>query len=189
MSSFSGNSSQAVGSSPRSREVSPRLTPLPEQLEAADSDASHQALDQWDAPIEAKQADQIREYELSAMQHSEGNQPFANSMPSAALHSQGTTPNPTQRQGRTASTHQPVFCNPEGSHSSHQSEPRSALHHKLPSQEAALDEAFPTIRKITPVGSPEKETLHGGVLYAPPVPADLAGASTDSQVLPSLTSP
>lgn len=184
LSSFSGNSSQAVGSSPRSCEVSPRMTPLPEQLEPADSSAFHQALNQWDAPVDTKQAEQVREYELSAMEHAEGNQNLSNSM-RPTLYNQATTSSPIRQHAGTASIDQPGFHSPAGSHSSNQSEPRSALHHKLPSQEAALDEGFPAIRKITPVGSPEKETLHGGASFANPLPADQADASHDSQVLPS----
>ncbi|KAL3137819.1 hypothetical protein ABBQ38_005075 [Trebouxia sp. C0009 RCD-2024] len=181
LSSFSGNSSQAVGSSPRSCEVSPRMTPLPEQLEPADSSAFHQALNQWDAPVDTKQAEQVREYELSAMEHAEGNQNLSNSM-RPTLYNQATTSSPIRQHAGTASIDQPGFHSPAGSHSSNQSEPRSALHHKLPSQEAALDEGFPAIRKITPVGSPEKETLHGGASFANPLPADQADASHDSQV-------
>lgn len=183
LSSFSGNSSQAVGSSPRSCEVSPRLTPLPEQLEPADSSTFHQALNQWDAPVGTKQAEQVREYELAAMEHAEGNQHLSNSMPAASLHNQAITSSPIRQHAGTASLDQPVFHTPAGSRSSDQSGPCSGLDHKLPSQEAALDEGFPAIRKITPVGSPEKETLHGVASFANPLPADQADTLLDSQVL------
>lgn len=190
MSSFSGNSSQAVGSSPRSSEVSPRITPLPEQLEPADSSSFQQALNQWDdAPVKGQQTDWVREYELSAMRHSEGTQHLSSSTPADAPHHQATAcTHSTQRHGRTASTDQSVFHTPEGSpQSSNRSEPRSSLDRKLLSQQAALDEAFPTIRKITPVGSPEQETLHGGVSFANSLQADQAHAPINSQVLTSPT--
>lgn len=156
------------------------MTPLPEQLESADSNSVQQALSQWDAaPVGHQQVDQVREYELSAMQHSEGTQHLSDSTPAAAPHNQATT-----RHGRTASTDQPVFHTPKHSpQTSDQSEACSSLAHKLPSQEAALDEAFPTIRKITPVGSPDKETVHGGASLANPLQSDQTHAGNKTQVL------
>lgn len=169
--------------------MSPRLTPLPEQLEPADSSKCQQALDHWDdAPVEAKQAHRVREYELSAMKDSDSTPQCSNSTFAAAPHNQVTAfSNSIQRHSRTASTEQPAFHTPEGSRSCNQSQPCSALGHKLPSQEeSVLDEAFPTIRKITPVGSPETdETLHGHFSCANPLQADQAYASHDSQVISS----
>lgn len=161
------------------------MTPLPEQLESADSNNTQQALSQWDAaPAGHQQVDQVREYELSAMQHSEGTQHLSDSTPATAPHNQALTPtHSTPRHGRTASTDQPVFHSPTYSpQTSDQSEAWSSLAHKLLSQEVALGEAFPTIRKITPVGSPDNETLHGGVSLANPL-QDQTHAGTKSQVL------
>ena len=161
------------------------MTPLPEQLESADSNNIQQALSQWDAaPVTHQQVDQVREYELSAMQPSEGTQQLSNSTPASAPYSQAASPtHSTPRHGRNASTDQPVFHSPKHApHSSDQAEACSSLAHKLPSQEAALDEAFPTIRKITPVGSPDKETLHGGVSLANLLQADQTYAGNKSQV-------
>lgn len=161
------------------------MTPLPAQLEPADS-SFQQALNQWDdAPLTDQQADRVREYELSAMKHSEGTQHLSSSTPAAGPHNQAAAcTHSSQRHGRTASMDLPAFHPPEGSQPADQSEPRSSLDHRLPSQEAALDEAFPTIRKITPVGSPEEETLHGGVN---PLQAAQAHALNNSQVLTPLT--
>ena len=186
LSSFSGNSSQAIGSSPRSSEPSPRLTPLPEQLESADSAASQQALDRWDhSPGTSSQKDPVREYELSVMDRAEGTQHLPNNMPAAALLNQTDTPSsPSQRHARNSSVDQQDFHTPKGSPGS-QSELDSALFYKVPTQEAAVDELFPSIRKITPMGSPEDDTLHASPLLAelmadnPPHSPD-----TDSQVLP-----
>lgn len=169
--------------------MSPRVTPLPEQLEPADS-SFQQALNQWDdAPLTDQHADQVREYELSAMKHPEGTQHLSSSTPAAAPHNQATAcTHSSQRHGRTAFRDQPAFHPPEGSpQPSDQSGPCSSLDHRLPSQEAALDEAFPTIRKITPVGSPEEETLHGGVSSANPLQAAQAHALNNSQVSTPLT--
>lgn len=162
------------------------MTPLPEQLESANSNNIQQALSQWDAaPVGHPQVDQVREYELSAMQHSEGTQQLSDSTPAAASHNQATTPtHSTLQHGSNASTDQPVFHSPNHSpQTSDQSETYSSLAHKLPSQEAALDEAFPTIRKITLVGSPDKETLHGGVSLANLLQADQTYVGNESQVL------
>ena len=165
------------------------MTPLPEQLEPADSSSFQQALHQWDeAPVRDQQADRVHEYELSAMRHSEGTQHLASSKPAAAPYNQAVTcTHYPQQHARIASMDQPVFHTPEGSpQPSNESEPCSSLDHKLPNQDAALDEAFPTIRKITPVGSPEKETLHGGDSSANSLQADQAHGLSSSQVLLSL---
>lgn len=165
--------------------MSPKMTPLPEQLESADRNNIQQALSQWDAaPVTHQQVDQVREYELSAMQHSEGTPQLSNSTPASAPHNQAASPtHSTPRHGGNASTDQPVFHSLQHSpQSSDKSETYSSLAHKLPSQEAALDEAFPTIRKITPVGSPDKETLHGSVSLANLLQPDQTYAGNKSQV-------
>lgn len=159
LSSFSGNSSVAVASSPRSSEVSPRLTPLPEQLESADSASSEQALNQWnEAPPGARKAKRVREYEMAVMDHPDTTQHSPDNMPAAALLDPGESDLPTNEQHPTDPlTAQTTFYAPDGSPNTDDSEPLSSLTHKLPSQEAALDDAFPSIRKITPVGSPDDD--------------------------------
>ena len=105
------------------------------------------------------------------MDHPEGTHHLPNNVSAAALlNNPDVLSDSAQNHARTSSAEQPdLFHTPEGSPGSSHSELGSALSHKLPSQEAALDEFFPSIRKITPAGSPEDETLHAGPLCADPL--------------------
>ena len=151
LSSFSGNSSVEFVPSPRSCEASPRLIPLAEP-ESRDADGSQQGLIYWNEdPQQVRQAKQVHEHEMAFMGR-------PHSMPAATLPGSKKVASPESHQHITDShTAQPIFQTSSSPPESDASEQKSSLTHKLLSQEAALDDAFPSIRKITPHGSPGEE--------------------------------
>ncbi len=159
LSSFSGNSSVAVASSPPSSEVSPGLlTPLPEQLESADSAGSEQALNQWNNSSQGRRrARHVREYEMAVMDNPDTMPHLSDRMPASTS---------TGQQATDALSSLPVFH--ASSSDPNTSDDQSSLSQRLPSQEAALNNAFPSIRKITPTGSPEdvESPLQGSYPHA-----------------------
>ena len=185
LSSFSGNSSLAVTSSPRDSKLSPALTPLPEQLEPEDSDPSQHALQQWsEAPQSVhRQPKRVREYELSAMDHQDSTQHLSSSMPEAPSHSQGHAPSPVtnqQQQTHPLAEHA-SFHTPDNTPNSAASDLQPSMGHQLRSHEAILDDMFPSIRKITPIGSEDEDEP------ANASQASLHSATQTHQVIDSLS--
>lgn len=158
LSSFSGNSSVAVASSPPSSEAPGLLTPLPEQLESADSAGSEQALNQWsNSPQGRRRARHVREYEMAVMDNPDNTPQLPDRMPAST---------PTGQQATDSQSSSPVFHT--SSSGPNTCNDQSSLSQRLPSQEAALNDAFPSIRKITPTGSPEdvESPLQGSYPHA-----------------------
>lgn len=158
LSSFSGNSSVAVASSLPSSEAPGLLTPLPEQLESADSAGSEQALNQWSkSPQGRRRARHVREYEMAVMDNPDTMPQLPDRMPAST----STGRQPTEPQSSS-----PVFH--ASSSDPNTTDDQSSLSQRLPSQEAALNDAFPSIRKITPTGSPEdvESPLQGSYPHA-----------------------
>jgi len=158
LSSFSGNSSVAVASSLPSSEAPGLLTPLPEQLESADSAGSEQALNQWsNSPQGRRRARHVREYEMAVMDNPDTMPQLPDSMPASTS---------TGRQSTDPRSSSPVFHASSSGHNT--SDDQALLNQRLPSQEAALNDAFPSIRKITPTGSPEdvESPLQGSYPHA-----------------------
>lgn len=92
------------------------------------------------------------------MDHHDSKQHLSDSMPVAAVPKRGEAALPsTGQQCTDPLSEQPSFHTPEGASDSDDPELGASSDHKLLSQDAALDDAFPSIRKITPVGSPEDE--------------------------------
>ena len=145
LSSFSGNSSVAVASSPPSSEAPGLLSPLPEQLESADSSGSEQALHQWsNSPQGRRRARHVREYEMAVMDN-----------PDTMPHLPDRVPASTSTGRRLTDPRSSLPAFHASSSDPNTSDDQSLLSQQLPSQEAALNDAFPSIRKITPTGSPE----------------------------------
>lgn len=145
LSSFSGNSSVAVASSPPSSEAPGLLTPLPEQMESADSAGSEQALNQWSgSPPGRRRPRHVREYEMAVMDNPDTMPHLPNRVPASTS---------TGQQFTDPRSSSPVFHASSSDPST--SDDHFVLSQRLPSQEAALNDAFPSIRKITPSGSPE----------------------------------
>lgn len=167
LSSFSGNSSQVADSVPSSPALSPRLPPLPAQLEPEETTLD---LQRWDeAPVSLGQRRKPREYELSAVNHSEASatlpaisQEPATIQPQQALLAQYSPPSAAGSASVASHSNGPQeaeFHTPSSQPDSHAAALELSGQQETQSQDDMLDNMFPSIKKIMPLGAAAQHSI------------------------------
>lgn len=169
LSSFSGNSSQVAESTLSSPALSPRLPPLPAQLEPDDTTLQ---LDRWDeGPHRLRQRRKPREYELSVVDPAEEPAPVfpVTQQTTEAQHSSQALS--LQQQSSSAATSVSAMSNSTGMHEADADTPSSLPdiqaatleplgRQQAQSQQSLLDDMFPSIKKIMPTGPSAQHHSH-----------------------------
>lgn len=136
--------------------MSPRLPPLPAQLEPQDSGLE---LARWnEVPGHPQQRRKPQEFEMAAVDRPEGFQGYTSAQPSSSQHKPETSH--SKQLGAQSATDPSVkesFVNmlssQHGNESAELSEPLSQYQPQTQSQHSVLDDMFPSIKKILPAGS------------------------------------
>ena len=167
LSSFSGNSSQVAESTLSSPALSPRLPPLPAQLEPEDTTLQ---LDRWDeGPNRLRQRGKPREYELSVVDPAEEAAPVFPVTQQATEAQHSSQALSLQQQPSSAATSVSAMGNSTGMQ---EADTPSSLpdiqaatleplgHQQAQSQQSLLDDMFPSIKKIMPTGASAQHQSH-----------------------------